>query len=119
MSITSILSELKSERDRIERAIAAIDSLSSTNHHRGRPAARTSAPTRRHRRLTAAARRRLSRLMKQLWAQGRMRRKTSAKRAQVSKRRISAAGRKRIAEATKRRWAQWRRMQKKPVAKAA
>jgi hypothetical protein len=71
--------------------------------------------------MSAAARAKLSRLMKQRWAQGKLGKKASAKRGQTSgrQRRISAAGRKRIAEAAKRRWAEWRRMQKKPVAKAA
>ena len=121
MNFTRILTELKSQRTRLDRAIATINSLNATNHHRGRPAGRTSAPKRHRRRISAAARAKLSRLMKQRWAQGKMGQKTRARVAETKKhaRRMSRAGRKRIAEATKRRWAEWRRMQKKPVAKAA
>jgi hypothetical protein len=115
MNINSILSELKSERDRIERALAAIEGLNSTGVRLVHRAARATS------RMSAAARRKLSQLMKQRWAQGKMGKKASAKAAQSSgrKRRISAAGRKRIVAATKRRWAEWRRAQKKPVAKVA
>jgi hypothetical protein len=117
MDITKIITELKSERTRIDHAITAIESLNhSTSRRRGRPAG-ASAPKRRRRRISAAARRKLSRLLKQRWAKGKMK----PKQAKASKpaRRISAAGRKRIAQATKRRWAEWRRMKKKPVGKAA
>jgi hypothetical protein len=121
MNVTSILAQLNSERGRIEKAIAAIESLNSTGRRSGKPTRMSSTPKRRHRRIGAAARARLSRLMKQRWAQGKMGKKASTKPAQTSKpvRRISAAGRKRIAEATKRRWAEWRRIHKKPVARAA
>jgi hypothetical protein len=116
LNFANILTELKSELTRIDKAIAAITSLNSTHHDRGRRAAQTSAPKRHGRsRMSAAARRKMSRLLKQRWAQGKMRPKASATPA----RRMSAAGRKRIAVATKRRWAEWRRMHKKPVAKAA
>ncbi len=120
MNITKIITELKTERDRIDRAIAAIEGLNSAGHQRaGRPP-RAAANRRRRSRMSAAARAKLSRLLKQRWAQGKMGRKASAKPPQLSKskRRISAAGRKRIIEAAKRRWAEWRRMQKKSVAKA-
>jgi hypothetical protein len=112
MNFTNILTELKSERDRIEHAIAAIEGLNSTGVRLIRRAARATS------RMNAAARARMSQLMKQRWAQGKMGTRASVKPAVKSKRRISAAGRKRIIEATKRRWAEWRRMQKKPVAKA-
>ena len=125
LNFTNILTELRSERNRINHAIAAIESLNSASgHRRTRPAAST-APERGGRRLTAAARRRLSQLMKQRWAQGKMgrRKKASAKAAQTSKskRRISAAGRKRIAAAQRARWAKVKvqqRGERKPVAKA-
>jgi hypothetical protein len=73
MNITSILAELKAERTRIENAITAIESLNnSTGRTRGRTARVSSAPKRHRRRLSAAARTKLSRLMKQRWAQGKM-----------------------------------------------
>ena len=110
MNVTSILAELKSERTRIGQAISAINSLDSTNHY----AVRTSTPKRRRGHMSAAARRKLSMLLKQRWAQGKMGKKASAKSARTSKptHRISGAGRKRIAEATKRRWAEWRKKAK-------
>jgi hypothetical protein len=50
--------------------------------------------------MSAAARRKLSRLLKQRWAQGKMKGKASK-----PVRRISAAARKRIAAAQRARWA--------------
>ena len=72
MNTHSILAELRAERDRIDRAIAAIEGLNSTGRRRaGRPPRAASIP-RRGRRLSAAARRKLSRLLKQRWAKGKM-----------------------------------------------
>jgi hypothetical protein len=76
MNIDTIIAELKAERDRINRALAAIEGLNSTGRRRGRPPGSTNAPKKRGRRkLSAAARRKLSRLLKQRWAQGKMKRK--------------------------------------------
>ena len=76
MNIDTIVAELKAERDRINRALAAIEGLNSTGRRRGRPPGSTNAPKKRGRRkLSAAARRKLSRLLKQRWAQGKMKRK--------------------------------------------
>ena len=71
--------------------------------------------------MSAASRRKLSRLLKQRWATRKMKPRAKARLAQPSKpaRRMSAAGRKRISRVAKRRWIEWRRMQKEPVAKAA
>ena len=73
MDTNRILGELRAERDRIERAIAAIEGLNSTGRERaGRPP-RTATTRRKRSRMSAAARRKLSRLLKQRWAQGKMR----------------------------------------------
>jgi len=72
MNITKIITELKSERARIDQAIAAIERINSTGRRRGRPAGVTAAPKRSNRRLSAAARKRLSRLLKARWAAGKM-----------------------------------------------
>jgi hypothetical protein len=73
MKITRILGELKAERARINRAIAAIEGLNSTGGRRDRPPGSITAPKERgRRRLSAAARKKLSRLLKQRWAQGKM-----------------------------------------------
>ena len=77
MDTNSILAELRVERDRLDRAITAIESVNSTGHRgTGRPpnAARKA---RRRGRMSAAGRRKLSRLLKQRWAQGKMKPRTT------------------------------------------
>ena len=111
MDTDRILAELRMERDRIDQAISALEAVNSTGRRRvGRPpgAARK---VRRHGGMSAAARRKMSRLLKQRWAQGKM--KPGVKRAQVSKpaRRMSRAARKRIAAAQRARWAKVRAQQ--------
>jgi hypothetical protein len=65
MNIDSILSDLRAQRDRINAAISALEST-ATSTRRGRPAGR------RPRRMSAAARARLSKAMKARWASGKM-----------------------------------------------
>jgi hypothetical protein len=78
MNITKIVAELRSECDRIERAIEAIIGLNSTGRRRvGRQPRATKKPRRRGR-MSPAARRKLSRLLKQRWTQGKMKRKAKA-----------------------------------------
>ncbi len=121
MEIRKILADLETERNRITRAIAALEELQSleVSAPRGRPAATAKAapkpPVRRG--LTPAGRRRLSASMKARWA---ARRKTAAPAAAAPKaaggrRRMSAAARKKIADAQRARWA----AQKKGAAKKA
>ena len=102
MNLQQIVTELKADRDRLDKAITALNSV-STQPRRGRPpkAVQTSARPKRRRRLSAAARKKLSRLLKQRWAQGKMRRAKASKPA----RRMSPAARKRIAAAQRARWA--------------
>ena len=69
--------ELKSERDRIDRAISALESVNSTGRRVGRPPSAAVGRKRRGR-MSAAARRKLSRLLKQRWAQGKMKPKRKA-----------------------------------------
>ena len=119
MELRKILAGLKAERNRIARAIAAVEALDSTGAsvRRGRPAtAAKAAPKQPGKRgLTPAGRRRLSALMKARWA---ARRKATVKPAPTplpGRRRMSAAARKKIAEAQRARWA----AQKKAAAKKA
>jgi hypothetical protein len=101
MDTNSILAELRAERDRIDQAMSALAALNSTGRHKvGRPPKAASTRKRRSR-MSVAARRKLSRLLKQRWAQGKM------KRAKASKpvRRMSRAARKKIAAAQRARWA--------------
>ena len=75
INITEILAELRAERNRIDQAISTLEAVNSTGHRRaGRPSTAPAGPRRRSR-MSAAARRKLSRLLKQRWAQGKMRRK--------------------------------------------
>jgi len=66
MDIQSILSDLRKEADRIAKAIAAIEGLGS-GKRRGRPAGSKSTGKRRH--MSAAARKRISEMMKLRWAE--------------------------------------------------
>jgi hypothetical protein len=79
MDTNSILAELRAERDRIDRAIAAIEGLNSTGRRMVARAARATAGRNRRGRISAAGRRKLSRLMKRRWAQGKMRRGAKAR----------------------------------------
>ena len=73
MNINQIVAELTTERDRLNRAIAA---LTNTNHRRSETTSR--GPRRGRRRLTAAGRKRLSELLKKRWASGKMGRRKKA-----------------------------------------
>jgi len=77
MDTNRILAELRAERDRIDRAISALAAVGSAGHRRGRPP-RAARKARRRGRMSAAARRKLSRLLKQRWAQGKMKPKAKA-----------------------------------------
>jgi hypothetical protein len=76
MDLSQIVSELERERNRIDRAIAALNGLNGTGIERAaktssvKPAART-AKRRGH--LTAEGRKRLSEMMKKRWAERRKR----------------------------------------------
>lgn len=105
MDTKSILTALRAERDRLNQAIAALESLDSAGSTIVRQAGTTAAKQSRKGGLTAAGRRRLSAMMKARWA---ARRKTSARPATKQtrgRRRMSAAGRRKIAEAQRARWA--------------
>ncbi len=90
MDIRKILADLRSERDRLNQAIAAIEAISSDH----------SKPTAvEQRRISAAGRRRISKAAKAMWAERR-------KKAKPGRRsRISAAARKRLSAMLKARWA--------------
>jgi hypothetical protein len=125
MEIRKIIADLTGQRNRIARAIAALEGLDSINASvsRGRPATTAKAAPKQpsKRGLTPAGRKRLSALMKARWA---ARRKTAAKPAPKpsrGRRRMSAAARKKIAEAQRARWAAQKKAtaKKAPVAKKA
>jgi hypothetical protein len=67
-----IVSELKAERNRLDKAIAALDGTNSTRAVATNVSAKNdTAPARKRHHLTAAGRKRLSMLMKKRWAEKR------------------------------------------------
>jgi len=76
MDIASIIADLKSERDRIDQALAALEGRGAGR--RGRPVGSGGAPhaRRARRHMSAAARKRISEMMKQRWAERKKRSKS-------------------------------------------
>ncbi len=68
MDIQNILSDLKRERDRLDRAIAALEGPGG-GRRRGRPVGSVSTTRRPRRHMSAAARKRISEMMKLRWAE--------------------------------------------------
>jgi hypothetical protein len=71
MDIQTILGDLRRERERLDRAIAALEGLGTGQRRRGRPAGSRNVSTakRPRRHMSAAARKRISEMMKQRWAE--------------------------------------------------
>ena len=104
MDVKRILAELSAEREQIDRAITALESLGHAGTSiRPRRAARL---TRRHR-MSAAGRKRISEAAKAMW----VRRRKKAGKASTT-RRMSAATRKRLSELAKQRWAERKKKMK-------
>ncbi len=104
MDTARILTELRAERQRIDRAITALESLGHAGASiRPRRAARL---TRRHR-MSGAGRKRISEAAKAMW----VRRRKKAGKASIT-RRMSAATRKRLSELAKQRWAERKKKMK-------
>ena len=72
VNIVAIVSELKRERDRLNRAIAALEGTDGARTSSAKPAAPTLVKAKKGgRRLTAEGRKRLSEMMKKRWAERR------------------------------------------------
>ncbi len=71
MDIRVIVTELTKERDRLDRAIAALNGIGSSAAVAAGQGRRSFGRRRRGSRLTAAGRKRLSELMKKRWAERR------------------------------------------------
>jgi hypothetical protein len=120
LNLDKMISELRSQRQRLDDAIAALEGIAGdgTAHRLGGLSANivpiSGRPKRGHRGMSAAGRRRISEMMKARWAAHRSkssgRLTTSAKKPK--RRAMSAAARKRISKATKARWAIWRKKNK-------
>jgi hypothetical protein len=135
MDTSKILSDLRAERERIDRAIAALEALTPTAAQTSRPVQQPQvAPVKAggaRGAMTPERRRKLSQAAKKRWAQRKQTAQPNASAKQTAapkptaakqtaakqggKRTISAAGRRRIAEAAKKMWAE----RKKKAAKAA
>ena len=107
MSLDTILADLKSERDRLERAITALEGITpavSAGRTPGPPSRRKRA----HRKMTTAVRERLSEAKKAWWAK---KRAASSRSGPANRRTFSAATRKKMAKAQKARWAKVRQQE--------
>jgi hypothetical protein len=105
VNLNNLLAELRSERGRINQAISALEGLADPSApRRGRPPKSQAAPTlgQRRRRMSLAARKRISVAMKQRWAKWKG--KSAPKKAK-SRPPMSAAARKKLSALMKARWA--------------
>jgi hypothetical protein len=76
LNVNGIVAELRAERDRLDKAIAALDGVSSSG--RGTKAGGGGGSSRAKGHMSAAGRKRLSLLLKRRWAQGKMGRRKKA-----------------------------------------
>ena len=101
MDLQKIVTDLSGERNRLDRAIAALERLSQPAHPRGRrPKGKQATPAASRNRggITPAGRKRLSEMMKKRWAE---RKKKAARKRQP----MSTAARKKLSALMKARWA--------------
>jgi hypothetical protein len=111
MDIQSIVAQLRQEASRIERAIAALTGLGSQPVRRGRPKRSHAKPAgvKKRRRLSPAARKRISAAMKQRWAKWKgksaPKKVTPVSKKTTGRKPMSAAMRKKLSAMMKARWA--------------
>jgi hypothetical protein len=111
MDTRTILADLRTELNRLNQAIAALESLDGTAP--ATTAAAKAAPKQSKKRgLTPAGRRRLSAMMKARWAARRKQVAKPAAKKTTGRRTMSPAARRRISEMMKKRWAQRRKAAK-------
>ena len=108
MDIQDLISELRTERNRLDQAISALEGLASSAPRRGRPPKAASAGGKRGT-MSAAARKRISAAMKQRWAKWKGKSapkqvRTPPKKA-AARRLMSPAAKKKLSELMKSRWA--------------
>ncbi len=102
--IAAAIEGYESQRTRIDANIRELRAMLPGNRTDGTPAA--TAPIRKRRPLSSAARKRIAEAQRKRWAAiKRGAAQPSPAERPKPKRRLSAAGRKRIIEATKKRWA--------------
>lgn len=100
--ILAAIEGFESQKKHIDTQIAELRQLQNGN--RAESAATPQVRTRKHRKFSAAARRRMREAQQRRWAAVKGEKPAVAK-APARKRRLSAAGRKAIIAATKKRWA--------------
>jgi hypothetical protein len=113
VDISSVVTQLRQEIEHIERAIAALVGLGSQPPRRGRPPTMSQAksvPVKKRRRMSAAARKRISAAMKQRWAQWKgksaPKKVTPVSKKTTGRKPMSAAMRKKLSALMKARWAE-------------
>ena len=113
MDIQSIVVQLRQEASRIEHAIAALMGLGSQPARRGRPSKRSQAKpagVKKRRRLSPAARKRISAAMKQRWAKwngkSAPKKAKAAHKKRAGRKPMSPAARKKLSAMMKARWAE-------------
>ena len=117
MDIKPILTDLKAELNRLNQAIAALESLDVTATATT-PAANAVPKRGGRRRMSAAGRKRLSEAATARWAARRKQVAKPAPQKTSGRRHVSAASRKKMAEAQRKRWAtQKKAAVKKPANK--
>ena len=107
LDLNRIVSDLKSERDRIGRAISALLEGAGLSGATKRATRKAATPKRRGG-ITPAGRKRLAAAMKARWATRRAKSATASRTSATKKRGggMTAAARKRISDAMKKRWAE-------------
>ena len=112
MDIQSLLSDLKTERNRIDQAISALEGLASPAR-RGRPPKAkhaVPAPGKKRRRMNAAARARIGAAKKAWWAKqkgkARSKKATAVSKKSAGRKPMSQALRKKLSAMMKARWAE-------------
>jgi hypothetical protein len=103
-NLEQIVRDLKSERDRLDAAIRALEGVGASINRRTSKAA-SPAKTTGRRTMSAAARRKIAAAQRARWARVKGQKVVPIK---AGRRRISAAGRARIAGAARARWAKVR-----------
>jgi hypothetical protein len=104
MNTTKIMNELRTERKRIDQAIAALESLDGTATATT-PAAKAAPKRGGRRRMSAAGRKHISEAAKARWAARRKQAGKPATNKTGARKPMSAATKKRLSLLAKRRWA--------------
>jgi hypothetical protein len=115
--LTAAIEGFEAQKRRIDDQIAELRAMLPG----GRPEpAPTEAPKGKRRKMSAAARKRISDAQRKRWAESKgTSQPAAASKAPKRKRKLSAAGRRAIAEATKKRWAAFHAAKKGTAKRAA